>query len=130
MEERGNTIVASSRLDNIHKHIDFYLNGFGVDVKGNRHLDCIWLELDNVKGNNGWLRGKAEYIVFDVEELGSFCFFKRIDLLNWVLENITEYTDKKEFNKFYTRAKWGKKDKLVKVKYEEIKHLLTQSIAY
>jgi hypothetical protein len=130
MEARNHKVTASSRNDNIYKHIDFYVDSIGVDVKGNRHLDCIWLELKNVKGNKGWLEGEAKFIVFDIEELGSFCFFRRTDLLQYVQENITEYTDKKEFNKFYTREKWGKKDVLVKVRYKDIKKYLVQSIAY
>ena len=36
--------------------------------------------------------------------------------------------DKKDYNKFYTRKKWGKKDVLVKVKYEDIKHLEIKKI--
>ena len=51
MIERGNTCIKSTRNDDIHKHIDFYVNNVGVDVKGNRHLETIWLELKNVRGN-------------------------------------------------------------------------------
>lgn len=131
MISRGHTVTAATRNENIFKHIDFFVDSVGVDVKGNRHLDNIWLELDNVKGNKGWLRGEATYIVFDVVELSSFCFFKREDLLNYVLKNVTETTTtSKEFGKFYTRSYWGKKDKLVKVRYSDIEHLLTKKLAY
>lgn len=130
MEQRGHKVTAATRNENIFKHIDFFVDSIGVDVKGNRHLDCIWLELDNVKGNKGWLRGEADYIVFDIVEMSSFCFFKREDLLQYVLDNVTEYTTSKEYNKFYTRSYWGKKDKLIKVKYEDIEELLTQKLAY
>ena len=44
-----------SNNDDWYRHIDCYVNGFGVDVKGNRHLETIWLELKNVNGNKGWL---------------------------------------------------------------------------
>lgn len=121
---RGRKVVKSSKHDDIHKHIDYYVDNMSVDVKGDRHLDCIWLEVDNVNGDKGWLKGEADFIVFDIKELNSFCCFKREDLLRFVEQNVVEYTDdKKDYLKFYTRAKWGKKDKIVKVKYSNIKHL-------
>ena len=57
-------------------------------------------------------------------ELDCFSIYKRTDLLNYINENTKEYTEnKKDYNKFYTRKKWGKKDILVKFKYNDIKHL-------
>ena len=48
-----------------------------VDVKGDRHLDCIWLETVNVNGDKGWLKGEAQFIVFDIiDELNSFFVVK------------------------------------------------------
>ena len=131
MTSRGHEIYKSSKYDDIYKHIDFYIAGYSFDVKGHRHLDCIWLELTNVNGNKGWLKGEATYIVFDIVELKSFCFFKRKDLLKYVQENITETTETKdEYNKLYTRAKWGKLDVITKVKFDNIKNLMKQSVAY
>ena len=63
METRGNTCVKSNRNDDIKKHIDFYVNQFSVDVKGNRHLQTVWLEIKNVKGDKGWLQGEADLIL-------------------------------------------------------------------
>lgn len=74
MVARGNTCVKTSRKEDMQKHIDFYVNDIGVDVKGNRKLKTIWLELKNVRGDKGWLQGEAEIIVFDIVELQSFCF--------------------------------------------------------
>jgi len=128
MIKRGNTCVKSSRSDDINNHIDFYVNDKGVDVKGNRHLETIWLELKNVRGDDGWLLGKAKYIVFDVVELNSFCFFDRHELYLFV-SNITEIAEsKKDYMKLYTRE--GRKDVIVKVRYDDIKHLNKQTIRY
>ena len=103
MNIRGNTCVKSNKYDDINKHIDFYVNNIGIDVKGNRHLETIWVELQNVRGNKGWLKGDAEYIVFDIVELNSFCFFKRDELLQFC-SNITEVAkDKTEYKKLYSR---------------------------
>ena len=131
MEARGHVVTPATRSENIFKHIDFYVGDLSVDVKGNRHLDCIWLEMTNVRGNKGWLKGEAMYIAFDILELSSFAIFKREDLLEFVMENVTEYSqNKNEFMKFYTRAAWGKEDLLVKVRFDHIKTLTYQLIGY
>ena len=131
VSDRGNTINKSSKEEDIFQHIDFWVNDKGVDVKGSRHLECIWLELKNVNGDKGWLQGEAEWIVFDVEELSSFCVFKRIDLLNYILSTVNESTEnKKDFLKYYTRKKWIRKDVLVKCRYADIEHLLIQKLNY
>ena len=114
----------STLEDDMYKHIDCYVDGYGVDVKGNRHLDTIWLEYTNVKGNEGWLRGEAHYIAMNIKELDCFSIYKRVDLLRFVLDNVSKTTtDKTDYLMYYTREKWGKKDKIVKVKYKDIKHL-------
>jgi len=113
-----------SNNDDWYRHIDCYVNGFGVDVKGNRHLETIWLELKNVNGNKGWLQGDAFYVAMYIVELKIFSIYKRLDLLNYIKANAKYYTEsKKEYNKFYTRKKWGKKDVLLKYRYDDIKHL-------
>lgn len=129
MESLGHECLPSTRNQNIYDHIDFFVDGYGVDVKGNRHIDCIWLEIDNVRGKEGWLRGKAKYIAFYVEEKESFCLFLTKELLTFVKENVTEETtNKKEHLKFYGRKKWGKLDKLVNVRWSDIGHLCKKEI--
>ena len=131
MEARGHVVTPATRSENMFKHIDFYIGDLSLDVKGNRHLDCIWLEMTNVRGNKGWLKGEAMYIAFDIAELSSFAIFKREDLLEFVMENVIEYSqNKNEFMKFYTRAAWGKEDLLVKVRFDHIKTLTYQLIGY
>ena len=128
MEAKGKFVLTATREQNIYDHVDFWIDDKGVDVKGNRHLDCIWLETKNVHGNRGWLEGEAEYIVFDVKELKGFCFFARTDLLSYC-QKIDERTHTKDdFNKIYTRS--GRKDQLVKVRYDDIKHLQKGFLKY
>ena len=124
MEGRGNTVEKSSTRVDIKKHIDYYVNGVGFDVKGNRHLDCIWLEIANVRGDDGWLKGEAEYIAFHFPELNEFIIFKRQDLLEWVQQNVTDHTEnKKDYLKLYTRKKWDRQDLIVKVRFSDIENL-------
>lgn len=129
VNDLGLDFKKSSRKDNIYRHIDCYVDGYGVDVKGNRHLNTIWLEIINVRGNKGWLDGDAMYIAMHIEELDCFCLFYRKDLLQFVTNNVSEKTTKsKDYMKFYTREKWGKQDVIVKVKYDDIKHLEVKRI--
>jgi hypothetical protein len=122
--EKGFVYRKSTNKEDWYMHIDCYVNGYGVDIKGNRHLETIWLEYTNINGFNGWLRGKAFYIAMFIVELNCFSIYKRSDLLNYIEQNTKEKTsNKKDYLKFYTRQKWKKKDEIVKVKYDYIKHL-------
>lgn len=124
VESKGLRYNEATQEDDWYKHIDCYVNGYGVDIKGNRHLETIWLEYTNVNGNKGWLRGEALYIAMHINELDAFSIYYRQELLKFVEENVQEETTyKNDYFKFYTRKKWGKKDMVVKVKYEDIKHL-------
>jgi hypothetical protein len=130
MISRGNKCVKSSYNDDLYKHIDFYVNGYGVDVKGKRRLNSIWLEIVNVRGYDGWLNGEADYIVFDFLDLNAYSVFKRKQLLKLV-SNVTETTNSsKDYMKIYGRSEWNQKDKLIKCKFEDIKHLEIQRIEY
>ena len=128
MSERGHSCIKSSKSDDIMKHIDFYVNDIPVDVKGNRHLDTIWVELTNVRGNNGWLKGESKYIVFDVVELKSFCFFERESLLKYTMSFTELALNKTEYKKLYTRK--DRQDVILKYKYSDIEHLVVQCIKY
>lgn len=59
-----------------------------------------------------------------VKDINCFSMYLREDLLSFVEENVTEFIENnKEYLKFYTRKRWGKKDLIVKVRYSDIKHL-------
>lgn len=124
MEARGSTIERSTRSQDIKEHIDFFVNGHPVDVKGNRFEDNIWLEVANVKGDDGWLKGGAEFIAFHFPKKSCFMMFRRDDLLNFVQSSVIDSTSSnKDYLKWYTRKEWGRLDLITKVKYAHIKHL-------
>jgi hypothetical protein len=121
-EGLGMSYVKSSKEDDYFRHIDCYVNGYGVDVKGKKK--DIWLEYTNINGNKGSLRGDAKYIAMFINNIDCFSIYFRKDLLTFIKENVTEFVENnKEYLKFYTRKRWGKKDLIVKVKYSHIKHL-------
>jgi len=124
VSKRGKEVIKSSLEDDKYKHIDFWVDGVGVDVKGNRTLDKIWLEMQNTRGFDGWLKGEAEYIAFHFHDFNHFKVFRRADLLEFVEENVKgTCKTSKPYLKYYNRGKWEQKDLLVKVNYSHIKHL-------
>ena len=128
MTRYGYFPIKSKPEQDMYEHIDYFVEGIGFDIKANRHWDCIWLELNNVNGKDGWLKGKAKYIVFELVEWNLFCFFKRQDLLDYC-QNITEVAKSKhERKKLYTRD--GRQDVLVKVSYDDIAKYHVISVAY
>ena len=130
LSEKGVSVTKSTKQQDIKDHIDVFIDDIGIDVKGNRHLECIWLEIQNVRGEDGWLKGKAKYIVFDIKELNAFCFYKRLDLLKYVEQFNETTSSKNDYLKWYTREKWGRKDKIIKVKHEDTKHLEVKQLKY
>lgn len=91
--KNGNKIRESSQHENMHKHIDFHLTSkdgkeYSLDVKGMKKIsrhdnfvqdEWIFIEFKNVNGDNGWLYGHADYIVFETKT--SFIFVLRKDLI-------------------------------------------------
>ena len=128
MNQAGKQVEVSSREQNIEDHIDFFVDGISVDVKGDRHLDCIWLELRNVNGKYGWLKGKAKYIVMDIKEMNGFVFFLRKDLLRYADQFKERTASKEDYYKLYTRT--NRLDIIVKCKYDDIKHFKKGFVSY
>lgn len=125
VEADGKTVEKVTKKQDIYQHIDYFVDGRGVDVKTLRTLDKIWLEVTNVKGNDGWLNGEAEFIAFHFVDDKTFKIFRREDLLKFVTENVVDTTTTKppEYMKWYTRSDWDRKDLICKVRYDDIKHL-------
>lgn len=108
--------IPSSQNENMYDHVDFWMSdGRGVDVKGKNHPHEIWLEIKNVQGKNGWLYGKADFIAFEMYELGGFACVDTEQLREFVAKNVKkEYTTKdKAYLKLYRRE--GRMDTITKV---------------
>lgn len=130
MEERYRRAVPtskkSSRHDDIHLHIDFWVDGEGVDVKGNNLMDEIWIELKNVRGEPGWLFGEAKYIAFDIPELGGFVQVEREELKEYCKDNVDYKTlvpKAKAYKKGYRRK--DRDDLITRLCVEDLETLLT-----
>lgn len=105
----------SSETEDMYDHIDFWHvrdgERFGVDIKGNKLPNELWIEFQNVQGNPGWLYGKAKWIAFEIPELSGFAMVERQHLKAWAEFNI-DINDKvsdsrNAYRKVYTRSQWG-----------------------
>ena len=135
----GGRCEKSTEDEDIYDHIDVWWDSpkkgrIGIDVKGlkkNRRADRYyddsihWLELQNVRGDKGWLFGKADYIAF--RTLSKIVFVKREKLLKFAQDVIkgkeVVYDTPKECYVPYKRKKWGRDDLSVKVLTSDLEML-------
>lgn len=135
----GGNVTRSTSNEDRNKHIDFWWDSprkgrIGIDVKGlnkskrsdKEYNNSIhWLELQNVKGKDGWLKGEAEYIAFRTNE--EIMFVKREKLLEFALESIkgkeVVYDTPKECYVPYKRLKYGRDDLSLMALNSDIKKL-------
>ena len=130
MTQLGGEVRFSSKNDDIYKHIDVYWKPidknkwFSFDVKGlrknNRYdtnfsLETTWLEIKNVYGEPGSLKGQAHYIVFEHNK--TWLIVNREKLLNELRKNVKDKTiynvNPKTNFKMYQRK--NRKDLIVRV---------------
>lgn len=118
------------------EHIDFLFwkdtKEFSVDVKALKKIsrwdkevnpDIIWVEFKNVRGNDGWLYGKATYIAFELVD--EFIVVQTTDLAK-LCEKLVD--KKKRVSKakdalysLYTRK--GQKDEISIIKLSDVQTL-------
>lgn len=120
---------ASTRED-MFDHIDFYAKGSkgfrGFDVKaykGTTKEGKLLIEFRNVKGDEGWIKGKADFIAFDMGD--RFMCVPREELLT-LAERLCDLTDKVHrvgdaLYKGYTRERWNRFDLITLIKISDVK---------
>ena len=134
MVKMGKIVLPSSKEDNMFGHIDFFVDGEGYDVKGEKRMDrkvnddddTIWIESVNVRGDKGWLFGKAKYIAFLVKN--EFWIINREDLVTYIEKEITcqKVFPIKRYKKWYSRE--GRKDAITYVYPRDIQKLVKEKI--
>lgn len=142
----GGDCWRSTEEEDVKQHVDFWWDSpkkgvIGIDVKGlnkssrkdNKYDDTIhWLEIQNVQGNDGWLKGKAEYIAFKTTH--DIMFVKREKLLEFALDKIKDkdvvYDTPKECYVPYKRLKYGRDDLSLKALNSDLRELADFCIDY
>jgi hypothetical protein len=115
-----------------HWDVEGNLNGrtLKFDIKGLKKTnrwdsktqdECAWVEGTNVRGDPGWLKGAANYIVFERNDC--WLTVNREELLNFVQEKLKKnsYATGKKPYCIYQRE--GKKDKITLVPFKDIEEL-------
>ena len=115
-----------------HWDVEGNLNGrtLKFDIKGMKKVnrwdsktqdECAWVEGTNVRGDPGWLKGAANYIVFERNDC--WLTVNREELLNFVQEKLKKnsYATGKKPYCIYQRE--GKKDKITLVPFKDIEEL-------
>ena len=142
----GGDVTRASKYEDMNLHVDFWWDSpkkgrIGIDVKGmnksnrkdSEYDDTIhWLEIQNVNGNDGWLKGKADYIAFKTSD--RIIFVNREKLLNFALEAIKDkevvYDTPKECYVPYKRKKYGRDDLTLKALNSDLINLADFCIEY
>ena len=129
-------ILWANDYQNIKEHWDVEgaLNGktLKFDIKGLKKTnrwdsktqdECAWVEGTNVRGQPGWIKGLADYIVF--ERTDSWLVVNREELFKFTWDKLREKgfpTGKKAYH-IYDRSFWGNKDKTTLVPFKDIEML-------
>lgn len=118
-------VFESTKQEDIYDHIDFWMYGKGVDVKGfkkSHQEGFIIIEFRNVNGYSGSCSAdsKAEFIAFQFADC--FWMVRKNELLDYCRKNVQiEYVEefKDCYKKLYTRK--GRKDLMTKLHLSDLK---------
>jgi hypothetical protein len=136
VQSLGGVVYKSTKKEDTKDHIDFWWEKdgekVGVDVKGikknkrsdSEYDDTInWIELLNVKGDVGWIYGKAKYIAFRTNN--SIIFIDREMLLlniNSKIKGKDLVTDNPK-DCYIPYQRKGRSDMIVKVPTVDLKSI-------
>ena len=115
---------------NEHWDVKFLIDGIEtlIDVKAHKAeyrngpllKDWFWVEFVNVRGNTGWVHGKADYIAFEYND--EFLVYNRVGIAATCLMivDLDTVVDKasKACNVGYRR--FGRKDLISKIKISDL----------
>jgi hypothetical protein len=118
----------------MHEHWDVEgtLDGklLKFDVKGMKKVnrwdnkkqdDIAWVEGTNVRGKPGWVKGKADYIVF--ERTDHWLLIDRQELLDHVTTKLKEKNFEKGKGIYQIYQREGRLDKITMVPFQDMKQL-------
>jgi|SRR5210317_1131094 hypothetical protein len=83
--------------------------------------DIAWVEGTNVRGKPGWVKGKADYIVF--ERLDHWLLVLREELLDLVNLKLKENNFQKGKGVYQIYQREGRQDKITMVPFEDIEKI-------
>lgn len=127
-------VVWATKDQDMFEHWDLSSGGVKYDIKTQKRIErhdreiseVLWIELQNVRGNIGWIKGKADKIAFLLND--NFIIVDREKLFDWIKENITnlEVQSIKEHKRWYQRR--GRKDIITFLYVSDIQHLIEKYV--
>ena len=88
--------------------------------------ECAWVEGTNVKGQPGWLKGGANYIVFERNDC--WLSVNREELLDFVQEKLKKNSYEEGKKPYHIYQREGRKDKITLVPFKDIEYYLKDII--
>ena len=125
-KRRGYLLKKANKKQDMYEHWDYQITrnipltgSCLVDIKAAKRInrnndnpdyDWTWVEIRNVRGDDGWLKGKADYIAF--EQKDHFIIVKRHELRKWCKKKIDLKTrvSTPEEAKYTLYTRKGRKD--------------------
>ena len=141
-ERRGYTVIQTSPASNMREHIDFILamddapDKIAIDVKARKKVsrssneyddENVWIEFNNVRGDPGWLYGKADMIAF--ERAWDFVLVDRESLREYCEATVSPVLVKSTAEAIYKSfQREGRKDIISRVPMKDIMHPYSFSV--
>lgn len=134
MQSLGKTVRRATEEENIKQQFDIVCDGVKYDVKAPKKLNrgdtcstnILWVELYNVLGNRGWIKGEADRIAFLKGK--EFITVDREELYQLVRTLVTDLNiySKKGYCKLYRRK--GRKDIVTYIDFSDITTIIKEVI--
>jgi len=134
--KRGNRVFDPPAQMNIEDHIDFIIYNkkderHTADIKaqkrinrgGDKQSSWTWVELSNVNGKPGWLFGKADYIIFELDDGWLFVKLNKLRKLVKELVDTSIIVRRPHEAKYKIYQRLGRKDKISLIEINEIKKI-------
>lgn len=106
-------------IDNNKYKFDVKSSGKLKDSTEDNIINSVWVEGTNISGNCGWVKGKADYIVFEREE--TWFVINRKELLDLTMKKLKENNFKKGRGIYLIHTRNGRKDKVTQVLFQDMK---------
>ena len=81
--------------------------------------ECTWVEGTNVMGDYGWIKGDADYIVFEKEEI--WFIVSRKELLDMTMQKLKDNNYKTGSGIYIIHQRPNKKDRITLVPFKDMK---------
>jgi len=140
VEEEFSKLLLNPRSSNTQQDIHEHWDVAGIlpqverdlkfDVKGLKKLqrqqteyqdDFAWIELKNVRGNKGWLYGKADYIVF--ERFQEWLLVHREKLIKFTEQKLKDLNYNKGRKAYHIYNRVNRKDELTLIPFHDMEKL-------